>query len=376
MIYSTSERAPTIRLLAIVVSVLSLTATVSMGQSPSVVADGFNAPMGILVGEAGEIYVTESGSGGADTVNMPSPFTGEMTAYAYGESARVTRVAPDGKTSVIASLPSLFVSPMESVGGARLAMLDGDLYATVGGYGSHPEAPEAFAAVVRVEDGGFSQVAGLVAYENEHNPDGFKHESNPYALVAGPDGHLWATDAAGNTLLQIDPSNGGIELKAVFDGIPSPIPSAHRGGEMKTDPVPTGIVFGEGGDVFVSFLTGIPFVPGSAKVVRVAQDGSVTDYATGLTMLTDLRRGPDGKLYAVSFGRFTEEGPVPNSGALLRIAEGEGSEEIATGLAFPTSLGFNEDGDAYVTVMNSLAESDAGALIKLDGVAPSSTNAY
>jgi hypothetical protein len=78
---------------------------------------------------------------------------------------------------------------------------------------------------------------------------------------------------------------------AVFDGVAGPFPNEARGDAMESDPVPTAVVLGEDGAAYVSFLPGFPFIPGSAKVVMVDADGMVSDYATGLTMLTDLRHG-------------------------------------------------------------------------------------
>ena len=137
---------------------------------------------------------------------------------------------------------------------------------------------------------------------------------------------------------------------------------------METDPAPTGIAFDDEGNAYVSLLPWIPFVPGSAKVVRVDADGEVSDYATGLTMLTDLRRGPDGFFYAVSFGEFTDQGAVPNSGAIVRIREGTASEQILGGLSFPTSIDFSAAGDAYVTI-NGIGPSGTGEVVMYKGLA-------
>ncbi len=80
-------------------------------------------------------------------------------------------VSPDGKQTEVATLPSLAASPMEMVGGARLAWLDGALYATsgvwVGGVG---DSPDLMGTVVRVENGEVTEVADLWAYEETNNP--------------------------------------------------------------------------------------------------------------------------------------------------------------------------------------------------------------
>ena len=131
--------------------------------------------------------------------------------------------------------------------------------------------------------------------------------------------------------------------------------------------MPTGVAFDSAGNTYVSLLPGFPFLPGSSKVVKVGADGSVSDYATGLTMLTDLQTGPDGMLYAVSFGQFTETGPVPNMGALLRIKEGGASEVLVDGLSFPTSIDFSDAGDAFVTV-NGVGAPGSGEVVRFDGL--------
>jgi hypothetical protein len=39
-----------------------------------------------------------------------------------------------------------------------------------------------------------------------------------------------------------------------------------------------------------------------------------------LTMIIDLRSGPDGNLYALQMGQFIEQGPTPNSGAIYQFS--------------------------------------------------------
>src|SRR5690606_27664183 len=103
-------------------------------------------------------------------------------------------------------------------------------------------------------------------------------------------------------------------------------------------------------------------------VMKVGHMGATSEYATGLTMLTDIARGPDGEFYAVQFAEFTDQGPTPNSGAIVRIVEGEGSEPVLEGLSFPTSIDFDEEGDAYIAI-NGAGPPGSGAVIRVEGLA-------
>jgi hypothetical protein len=105
-------------------------------------------------------------------------------------------------------------------------------------------------------------------------------------------------------------------------------------------------------------------VPGSAKVLSAAEDGSSSGYATGGTILTDLRTGPDGSLYATQFAVATEQGAKPGSGTVICMLEGSDSEIVAGGLKFVTSLDFNQKGDAFVAV-NGVGPYGSGQVVKL-----------
>lgn len=277
-------------------------------------------------------------------------------------------IAPDGTLTDVAFLPSVQL-PQEASGGSRLALLNGVLYATSGGWvaSSGPEPFPKMATVVKVDQGETVVVADTWAFEDAHNPDGFIKESHPYGLAAGPDGMLWVADAGANTLLKVDPLSGEVVLVVTFAGIASPLPNPNRGDAMESDPVPTGIAFDVDGNAYVSLLPGFPFLPGSSKVVKVTPGGEISDFATGLTMVTDLRMGPDGHLYAVQFGEFTEQGPVPMSGAIVRLGS-NGSEVVISGLSFPTSIDFNAAGDAYVTI-NGVGAPGSGEVVMYSGVA-------
>jgi glyoxylase-like metal-dependent hydrolase (beta-lactamase superfamily II) len=336
------------------------------GAEGVVIGTGFNSPQGVLVDDEGTVWVIDSGVGGDESLSFFNTQALEMAEVEFGESARVVRITADGTQEDIATLPSLVIGE-EALGGSRLAVLDGSLYATVGQGAGDPEAETLanFGGVVRIEGGEVEQVASTWDFERANNSDGTTlFDSHPYGLTAGSDGYLYVADAGANDLLRVDPETGAVELVAVFDPLPGVFPSDTRGGELLTDPVPTAVVIDQDGNYFVSLLSGVPFVPGSAKVVKVTADGQVSDFATGLTMLTDLRMGPDGNLYAVQFGQFTEQGPTPESGAIIRVREGTASKVMASGLSFPTSLDFNSAGDAYV-IANGVGAPGSGEVIML-----------
>lgn len=335
-------------------------------EGGTVIASGFNGPQGITLDAEGNLWVIDSGLGGEEEVQYISMETGQPVTTKMGPTARIVKVAPDGGQTDVATLPSLVASATETIGGARLVWLDGVLYATSGGWvGGVGEPPDLIAAVVRLSDGEVTEVADLWAYEEANNPDGHILESHPYGITAGPDGWLWIANAGANTLMRVNPQSGEIQNVATFDGLPGPVANPARNNAMEADPVPTAVAFDEMGNAYVSLLSGYPFVPGSAKVLLVTPEGTISDYATGLTMLTDLQRGPDGELYAVEFGMFAEQGPVPNAGAVVRIRAGEASEVLVSGLPFPTALTFDSDGNGYLTI-NGVGAPGSGAVVRFD----------
>jgi hypothetical protein len=334
-----------------------------------VLAEGFNGPMGVLLDPDGNVWVIDSGTGGETTIEAVDPNTGQQATAQIGDTARIVKVAPDGTQTDIVTLPSVLIG-QEATGGARLALLDGVLYATTGAWlqSAMAEPLPTMAVVIKVADGAVEEVAQSWVLEAARNLDGFVVESHPFGLAAAPAGRLYIVDAGANALLSLNPATGRLGVVTVFPGLPSPLANPNRGGAMETDPVPTGVTLDADGNVYVALLPGFPFVPGSAKVMKISADGAtVSDYATGLTSLIDLRTGPDGQLYAVQFATFGEGGPAPESGAIIRVQEGTASEVVLSGLSFPTSLDMNADGDAYVTV-NGVGAPGSGAVVRYAAV--------
>jgi hypothetical protein len=92
-------------------------------EGGTVVASGFNGPQGITIDSEGNLWVIDSGLGGDEDIQYLSMETGEPFSTHIGPSARIVKVSPGGEQTDVATLPSLAVSDMEMVGGARLTWL-------------------------------------------------------------------------------------------------------------------------------------------------------------------------------------------------------------------------------------------------------------
>lgn len=367
--------------LVLVLAGLFAFAGVALAQDEgTVIGEGFNGPMGVLVDPSGDVWVIDSGLGGDEPVVVANPESGELLTATYGLSSHVARISmADGSITNVATLASVGVPGAESSGGSRLALLDGVLYATVGDWHSMAQTdttpPDGIAVIDRIDaDGTVTEVFAGWPQERDENPDGRLYNTHPYGLMGGADGKLWVADAASNSVYAVDPATGEVSNLVVIDPLPGVFPRPDYGGEMLTDAVPTSVESRDGTH-YVSLLSGVPFAPGNARVLAIDADGTVSEYATGLTMLMQVRLGPDDELYAVSFGMFGQEGPVPNSGALLRIKEGDASEVVVSGLSFPSSIDFDADGNAYVTI-NAVGAPGSGQVVRYDSITEAKGTPY
>ena len=335
-----------------------------------IVATGLNSPQGLFVASDGTLWIADSGLGGDEEIEFINPNTLQTQTASFGMTSRIMYLTDTGEQEVVAQLPSVAVG-QDLIGTARILEVDGNLYATVGTWqsalGDDTSIPNQ-AQLVRIEEGEIITVADLWAHELANNPDESTNvESHPYGMAVDADGMVLVADAAANAVWRINPETGEVETVAAFDGLQGVFPSEFYGGEPITDPVPTAVTLNEDGTMYVSFLSGAPFIPGSAKVVQIDAEGNVSDYATGFTMLTDMQLGADGNLYVLSFGMFTEEGPVFNSGYVARILEDGSAEILIEGLPFATALALDGDGNGYVAI-NGLGIPEAGMVVYYEGL--------
>lgn len=348
-------------------ALLTLGAALAQSAAPQKIGGGFEGPQGVLVAPDGSIYVIEAGVGGNEVLNIRLP-DGKVMPGKFGNSARVVRITPDGKQAVVVSLPSL-LGDHGAIGGGRLAMLNGDLYVTNGIWVENYEGKRRpnTSAVLKIADGKVTEVANTWDLEETENVGGFIKDSHPYGVAVGPDGNLWVADAGANALLKVDPKTSKIQVVAVFEGQPFAEANPMRGGKNETDPVPTAVAFDKAGNAYVSLLPG-SMMPGASRVMKVDSSGKISEFAKGLTAVTDLRMGPDGNLYAVQLGQFGEKGPVPKTGSVVRINP-DGTTQVVLGeLTLPVSVDFNQEGDAYV-VVNPVGAPGSGEVLLFKSVA-------
>lgn len=329
------------------------------GPSISVVGDGLVAPRGLDFGPNGALYVAEAGNGGDDFC-VDNPEAGEIC---FGLSGGVTRILDGQQDRIIDGLPSLIFG-VESGGPSDVSALgNGNLLVSVG-LGADPAfrdtLPPGFGDVAgRVlkanPSGSWKVLADISAFEGEHDPDagqpGTTVDSNPNSVFATPAGAVVA-DAGGNSLVRTD-REGSVSLLAVFDVTFVPAPpflGLPPGTQIPMQPVPTSVTQGPDGAWYVGLLTGFPFPPGAASVMRVVPGQAPQVYASGFTNVMDVAFGPDGALWVLEIAHNGLLSGDP-TGGLWRVPPGGGTPQLVLTdpLAFPGGMTFGPDGALYVS---------------------------
>lgn len=337
------------------------------------VAAGELANPRFLAVSDGMVYVSLAGSAGDEAIfatpGEGTPQPSEPTTM-YGASGEVAAIGADGTVSVVATgLPS-FTFGTEVVGPAGIDVANGIIYVATGGVGPATGTVPALAGraavwSIDIATGEAKVVADLEAFEMANNPDPNAIDSDPYGLAIGTDGMVYVADAGGNDVLKVDPTSGAVSVLAVIPGLPGQQANPARGGANEIDPVPTGLAWAPDGGLYVSTLSGGPFIPGTAVLFHVAMDGTVTQVAGGLTMLGDVTVAPDGTIYAVTMSENFIDPAGPAPGAIVKIDPATGaSTTVISGIPFPNAIAFDADGNAYITAMVSLpAGTPAGGMV-------------
>jgi hypothetical protein len=321
-------------------------------KAPEVVASGLDNPRDLDVDASGTVYVTEAGRGGSGPC-----IPGEMGTVCVGASGAVTQIRDGVQQRVLDGLPSIAPPSGEQALGPSDIFLRrwGGAYLTVG-LGANPavraqlgELGPAFGQLYKISRfGKVRAVADISAYEAAANPDGGALDSNPNSVTQA-DHRTYVVDAGGNDLLRVRRS-GEISTVAVFpDRLLNAPPGMGLPPQVPVQAVPTNVVVGPDGALYVSQLTGFPFIPGAARIYRVVPGSAPEIYADGLTNVTDLAFDRHGNLYVVEIAANGLASGDP-TGALIKIRpDGSRQTVLSEGLVNPYGVAIGPHGEIYVS---------------------------
>jgi hypothetical protein len=341
------RRLPVVVILSVLgLAMLPLPAAVG-GAGPTVVASGLLSPRGLAIGGGGSFFVAEAGKGGSSPCGE-----GPLGTMCVGRTGRLTHVK-EGELDRFVRLSSIALEDGSSAFGPHDVALteDGPLVATVG-LGGDLETRERFGrkgallgTLVRVTRGGrVSVIADIAAYETENDPNGDGVDSDAYGILREGSRTI-VTDAGGNSLLRVS-DRGRVRTIAVFPNRDVDF----EGEPFSMDSVPTAVVRGPDGALYVSELTGFPFPVGEARIYRIAPGQDPEIWATGFTNILDIAFDKAGNLYVVEIAHNSLASDAP-TGALLRVSpDGKKTTVVLDqGLSFPTSVAIAESGNLLVT---------------------------
>lgn len=364
------------RRLGLLVAAVGLCACGGGGAAPaprvSVFATGLANPRQLSIGADGALYVAEAGDGGSAKCLT---IARTKQSVCLGETGSILRVSGGQPSTVVSKLPSIASTggaeasgPADVVEAAgKLAFVVQDTHIDATGANGFGPAGRALGrlAFAPVAGGPVTLGADFARYEAQHNPDhgagaaaDGRIESDPYGLAAFRGGYAVA-DAAGNDLLWVDAS-GRIHLLAVF-----PTQQVTLSGKaVVAQSVPTSVVVGPDGALYVGELTGNPFAVGSARVWRVVPGHAPTVYATGFTTISALAFDRQGRLLVLEIDAAgLNDATAP--GALIRIDSPRLRTPVEIpGLVDPTGLAVGPDGSIYIANKGE-SPSPGGEILRL-----------
>jgi len=292
------------------------------GPSAALLVTGLQGASGSAIGPGGALYVTE---GAAGRISRVDPQTGDVTTFASGLPPAIVGIGGAIDVAFIGTTAYALVTLVGSdVGGSNI----------VGIY--RVDGPDSFTVIADI---------GEFALLNPPNtpfdvPTGVQYSLEPFR------GGFLVADGHHNRILQVTLDGKVTELIA-FGNI-----------------VPTGLAV-SGNTVYMAEAGPVPHAPQDGKVVSFGpKSPTVTEVASGASLLVDVEFGRGQLLYALSQGDFSG-GPagspaLPDTGALVEVNGHGGFNVITDGLDRPTSLEFIGN-TAYVVTLT-------GQIWKIDGV--------
>lgn len=211
----------------------------------------------------------------------------------------------------------------------------------------------------RPRHGAAKAFANIAAYQAT-DPDPFNladdpGESNPFGVVALPDGSVLVSDAAGNDLLRVK-KNHKIQtvarLKPRTVAWPAGLGFGPPPGTMTpAEAVATSVTVGSDGFWYVGELRGVPATPGTSEIWRIKpgsrnavcdpvhpRRGHCKRFVDGLTSIVDLAPAPHRRIYALELSKMSwlaavADTPAPGSdiGGLFKVRRHHVIRELAKG---------------------------------------------
>lgn len=335
-------------------------------KEPVVVATGLNNPRQLAFSESGALYVAEAGAGGTGPCSPGPESDGNVC---FGLSGSVTRIWHGDQRQVVRGLPSIGNEGdgSQAIGPADLAFTGHHSFVLSLGLGADPavrdDLPHSGKILGTLQSVSLGEhhhgwkhhgrhtgarlhtIADLAAHEAATNPID-NPDSDPTGVLLTRRGVL-ATDSGGNTLVAAS-GWGHVFTLAAFPDRNVEFPPG-SGEQIPMQSVPTDVVRGPDGALYVSELTGFPFPQGAANIYRIVPGHAPTVYASGLTNVTSLAFDRDGTLYAVEISSDGLQAGV--TGALVRVAaDGSGgtTQDVLGDLFAPYGVAIRH-GSAYVT---------------------------
>jgi len=351
------------------------------------IASGLDNPRHVAVAPDGDVWVAEAGSGAPPSASK-SCFDSAEGPACTGKTGAITKIDRWGQRRVVTGLASFAPASGDSaIGPHGIFAGRGNVFFTNGGP-TEPlrggktvlrdptlvsEAPiSRLYGTLRVigRHGGTFKLADIWKAEFRHNWDAAvanDHiDSNPVDVLADR-GRLYVADAGGNTLLKVGPF-GRVRPLAIFPN--KTVPDPFGGPDDSMQAVPTGVVRGPDGALYMSQLTGFPFPFGGASVWRVdPKTGEYEKYASGFTNIIDLDFGRDGTLYVLEIDSDSLLPPVGPSddGGLWTVPPGGGTPAKvamdAGTLINPGGIDVNKKGTLFVT--NKSTQAGTGEVLRI-----------
>lgn len=320
----------------------------------TVIASGLDNPRGLNFGPDGALYVAEAGRGGTSSI---CHFSTDLGTRCYGPTGAVTRITNIGvHERVLTGLPSIAQPSGNMAQGPNdIDFGFGTAWILIGYAGNPLDRQQFEAAGIRlgslVRADGIEQWAHVLDVSDHEltNPDGGVLDTNPFGLrVLENQNRILITDAGANALLHVG-LFGQISTHAVFPN--------RTVGAATIQSVPTAVTVGPDGGLYVSELTGFPFIVGQARIYRVASGGGtpVPVVTGGFTNVIDLVWDQARNVgYILEHDADGILGPGLD-GRLWRINANGLAVVAQAGLVKPGGVAIGPDNAVYVTLRTASA---------------------